>query len=212
MAEDYARGQADELSLPELRQIFHRGAETHRIFARGEAVVVGIERAIREAKTLAARIAGLQSDLAAAEVQVAAKETELENLGQQAVALRAESERAQAERIAQLSLEYGERETREKALFAERLAAMERSYDEAHAARRTDTERLIAEGDRTVAAAFEHRDLTVHELEREEQEARDRLDGVRVEIGVAEGQLARLRASLRELLGSAQAAVPPDPA
>ena len=89
---------------------------------------------------------------------------------------------------------------------------MERSYDEAHAARRTEAEHLIAEADRTVGTAFEHRDLTVRELEREEAAARDRLDAARGEIGVAEGQLARLRASLRELLGSAQAAVPPDPA
>ena len=203
---------ADELPLTELRQILRRGAESHRVFAQAEAVIVGVERATREAETLAARIAGLQSTLAAAEAQVAAKETELEHLGQQAVVLRGETEREHAERVAQLSLEYGEREAREKTLFAERLAAMERSYDEAHAARRTETERLIAEADRAVGTAFEHRDLTVRELEREEAEARDRRDAVRVEIGVAEGQLARLRASLRELLGSAQAAVPPDPA
>ena len=202
----------DELPLTELRQILRRGAESYRVFAQAEAVIVGVERATREAETLAARIAGLQSALVAAEVQVAAKQTELEHLGQQAVVLRAESERAQAERIAQLSLEYGERETREKTLFAERLAAMERSYDEAHTARRTEAERFIAEADRTVTAAFEHRDLTVRELEREEAAARDRLDAARGEIGVAEGHLARLRASLRELLGSAQAAVPPDPA
>ena len=203
---------ADELPLTELRQILRRGAEAHRVFAQAEAVVVGVERATREAQTLAARIAGLQSALATAETLVAAKATELEHLGQQAVALRGETQREHAERVAHLSLEYGEREAREKALLAERLAAMERSYDEAHAARRTEAERLIAEADRTVGTAFEHRDLTVRELEREEQEARDRLDGVRVEVGVAEGQLARLRASLRELLGDAQAAVPADPA
>ena len=203
---------ADELPLTELRQILRRGAESHRVFAQAEAVIIGVERATREAQTLAARIAGLQNALTTAETLVGAKATELEMLGQQAVVLRGETKREHAERVAQLSLEYGEREAREKTLLAERLAAMERSYDEAHAARRTETGRLIAEADRAVETAFEHRDLTVRELEREEQDARDRLDGVRVEIGVAEGQLARLRASLRELLGSAQAAVPPDPA
>lgn len=201
---------ADELPLSELRQVLRRGAETYRVFAQAEAVIIGVERATREAEVLGARIEGLRREAEVADAQVVATRTDLERLTREATALRSQTEHEYAERVAQLGLEYGEREAREKALYAERLGAMNQSYDEAHAARRTETERLIAEADEAVAAAFEHRDLTVRELEREQAEARDRLAHVQTEVAGAEGELAEIRDNLRRLAERAgRSAAPP---